>query len=317
MGKNLSRIYSGEIEGIEARLIEVEVDINVGNHSFNIVGLADKSLNEARDRVNAALKNSNIKPPSHENRRITVNLAPADIKKTGSQYDLAIAIGYLLATQQILTFDPRKNIFLGELALDGRLRPINGSLNIAQMALSLGFDSIFLPRENAQEASVVQGIKIVAIDTLRELIDIIENKKDLNVTIFKKQEYLHIDSPDFSEIKGQHNAKRAMIIAAAGGHNILMVGPPGVGKSFLASAVLGVMPKLTMDEAIEVTKIWSAAGLRPSRLIQARPFRAPHSTASAVAVIGGGQDPRPGEISLAHRGILFLDELPEFQKKNS
>ncbi len=314
MLKNLARIYSAELEGINARLIEIEVDLNVGLHAFNIVGLADKALNEAKERVNSALKNTGVKPPNRENRKITVNLAPADVKKAGSQYDLAIALGYLLSTGQMKGFETKDKIFLGELALDGRLRPIAGALNIAQMAKEKKCHYVFLPAENANEAAVVSGIKIIPLNNLSEAIEFLEEKRKIEPAIFNpeaKTEYL---GTDFSEIKSQENAKRAITLAAAGGHNLLMIGPPGVGKSLLAQAMVGILPELTHEEAIEVTKIYSAAGLNPGGLIKARPFRTPHQTASLIAVVGGGTYPRPGEISLAHRGVLFLDELPEFPK---
>jgi len=313
--KNLAKVHSAELEGIDAKLIEVEVDINVGLHSFTIVGLADRALNEARERVNSALKNSGAKPPNRENRRITINLAPADVKKAGSHYDLAIALGYLLATKQIKTFETADKIFVGELALDGRLRPVNGALNIAQMASNSGLKYFFLPKQNANEAAAIRGIKIVPLENLGDAIAILEERRDAEVIkspnpVTEKKSFF----PDFSEIVGQENAKRALTIAAAGSHNILMIGPPGVGKSMLARAFAGILPNLTIPEAIEVTKIWSAAGLSPGRLVEQRPFRMPHQTASITALMGGGQDPKPGEISLAHRGVLFLDELPEFQR---
>lgn len=314
MSRDIARLYSAELDGIDARLIEVEVDINIGLHAFNIVGLADKALNEAKERVNAALKNSGIKPPNQENRRVTVNLAPADVKKTGSQYDLAIAVGYLLATGQIKKFDPREKLFLGELALDGGLRPISGSLCIAQMAKTFGFKKIFISTANANEAAAIPDIDILPVANLIELIGALEERCVIVPKIFTPKTDSGFNFPDFSEIKGQGNIKRAITIAACGGHNILMIGPPGVGKSFLAQALGGVLPELSLDESIELTKIWSAAGFRLGGLMRRRPFRAPHHTASGAALIGGGQDPRPGEISLAHRGILFLDELPEFSK---
>ena len=314
MANNLAKLYSAEIEGVLARLIEIEVDLNVGLHAFNIVGLADKALNEARERVNSALKNSGVKPPNRENRKITVNLAPADVKKAGSQYDLALALGYLLATKQIKEFEVGDKIFIGELALDGRLRPVNGALNIAQMAERAGFKYIFLPKENANEAAAIIGAAAIPVATLTEAIDILEERCPIVPAVYSETRETKIDAPDFSEIKGQEHAKRALIIAAAGGHNVLMIGPPGVGKSLLARALTGILPGLSREEAIEITKVWSAAGRPTGGLVRHRPFRAPHQTASLVAVVGGGSDPRPGEISLAHRGILFLDEVPDFQK---
>lgn len=314
MLKNLARVYSAELDGIKAKLIEVEVDLNVGLHAFNIVGLADKALNEAKERVNSALKNSGIKPPNRENRKITVNLAPADVKKTGSHYDLAIAIGYLSATKQIKEFEAGNKIFIGELALDGRLRPVNGALNISEMAEKAKFEYLLLPQQNANEAAVIKNIKVIPLETLQDAIDFLEERKSIRAEIFSPRESEEILAADFSEIKSQENAKRALTVAAAGGHNLLMIGPPGVGKSLLAQAMIGILPRLTLEETVEITKIYSAAGLSPGGLIAQRPFRSPHQTASLVAVVGGGVDPRPGEISLAHRGILFLDELPEFQK---
>lgn len=313
---NVSKLFSAELDGIEAKLIEVETDINVGLHSFSIVGLADKALSEAKERVNSALKNTGIKPPTKENRKIVVNLAPADIKKTGSQYDLPIALGYLMASEQIKKFDSSDKIFVGELSLEGNLRPIAGALNIARLAKKEKFKYVILPKQNAKEAAIVPGIKVVSVESLNELIDYLEDRKAIKFQPPTRIELSDNLNPlDISEIKGQENAKRALMIAASGGHNLLMVGPPGTGKSMLAQALNSILPPLTLDETIEITQIYSAAGLMEGRpYINQRPFRSPHQTASPAAVIGGGQTPRPGEISLAHRGILFLDEMPEFRR---
>ncbi|MDP3947078.1 MAG: YifB family Mg chelatase-like AAA ATPase [bacterium] len=314
MSKRLAKLYSAELEGIQAKPIEVEVDINVGLHSFNIVGLADKALTEARERVNSALKNSGIKPPTRENRKITVNLAPADVKKTGSHYDLAIALGYLIASGQIAPFETKDALFVGELSLAGELRPVSGALAFAQLAKRRGYRRLFLPAANAAEAGIVKGISVFPVRILTEIILHLENKKMLTAVTADFSPSAGASLVDISEVKGQAHAKRALTIAAAGSHNMLMIGPPGSGKSMLAQALNSILPPLTLEEALEVTAVWSAAGLNEAGVKTVRPFRAPHQSASLVAVIGGGTNPRPGEVSLAHRGVLFLDELPEFRR---
>jgi len=312
----LSKIYSAELEGVTARLIEVETDINIGLSSFTIVGLADKAVSEAKERVSSALKNCGIKPPTRENRKITVNLAPADIKKNGSQYDVAIALGYLIASEQIKKFNSNKKIFVGELALDGSIRPIPGVLNICDMARKIGFDCVFIPHKNSKEASIIEGIKIIPVAHLREVIAYLEER----ITIPELERESFILPPqnfsiDISEIKGQELAKRALSISAAGSHNLFMSGPPGAGKTMLAQALLSILPPITQKEALETSQIWSAAGMLIDQpYVSSRPFRSPHHTASIISIIGGGQNPKPGEISLAHRGVLFLDEVPEFHR---
>lgn len=309
---NLAKTFAAELEGVNAKLIEVEVDLHVGLHAFNIVGLADKALSEAKERVNSALKNTGLKPPNRENRKITVNLAPADIKKTGSHYDLAIAIGYLLATKQIKEFDSSDKIFVGELALNGTLRPINGALSIAELTKNLGFKFMVLPDKNKIEAGIIQGITVLPAHNLRQVINILEGSEAVPAPASAPPETNEAFQVSLSSVKGQANAKRALIIAASGGHNLLFVGSPGTGKSLLAEAMISILPKLTLQEAIDITKIWSAAGLGGEGLVRKRPFRSPHHSATTIAIIGGGSNPKPGEISLAHRGVLFLDELPEF-----
>lgn len=311
----LAKIHSAAVIGLEAQPVEVEVDIGRGLPSFLLVGLPDKAVEEAKERVRAAIKNSKARFPSD---RITVNLAPADIPKVGPSYDLPIAVGILAATVQIEA-PPENFLFLGELSLNGNLRKTNGILPMVMMAKKKGYRKVFLPEVNSQEASLVSGIEILPLKSLKDLILYLRGEKKISPQ--KPQPLL--ESPKESEfeydmayIAGQEQAKRALEISASGGHNVLMIGPPGAGKTLLARAIPSILPKMTFEEVLEITKIYSIAGLLSSEtpLLLSRPFRSPHHTASDIALVGGGKWPRPGEISLAHRGVLFLDELPEFPR---
>ena len=312
-----SKVFSAAIVGLDAQLIEVEVDVSYGLRSFDIVGLPDKAVEESKERVNAAIKSINFLPPNHSNFKVLVNLAPADLKKEGSFYDLPIALGFLSVSKQT-KFNHSEKIFLGELALDGTIRPVKGGLSFALAAKRNNIKEVILPKQNAQEASLVGGINIIGVNNLKEVIDYIEGRKIIEPEKTNLDENINsiVYPVDLGHIKGQEYAKRALEIAAAGAHNILFQGPPGAGKTLLAQAISSILPRLTWEESLEVTKIYSIAGLLPQGkpLINLRPFRSPHHTSSEVALIGGGNPPRPGEITLAHRGILFLDEFPEFHR---
>ena len=310
----LAKVNSAAVVGLEGQMVEVEVDISAGLPSMTIVGLPDTAVQESRERVRSAIRNTGCTFPA---KRITVNLAPADLKKAGPAYDLPIAVGVILSSEQA-AFDPAGALFLGELSLDGSLRHTQGILPMVSLAREKGLSPVFVPAADAKEAALIPDITVIPVDSLTQLVAHLRGEIPIQSFVLVQNPLdagiMEETANDMANVKGQEHAKRALEIAAAGGHNLLMSGPPGGGKTLLARSLPSILPRMEPDEALEVTKIYSVSGLLPMDipLITRRPFRAPHYTVSNVGLVGGGRWPKPGEISLSHRGVLFLDELPEF-----
>ena len=313
----VARVYSAQPVYLDTSIIQVEADLSRGLHSFSIVGLPDKAVEESRERVSAALKNAGFSSPKHSSKRILISLAPANIRKEGARFDLPIAMSYLLASKEV-KMETDTVVFLGELSLKGELRGVSGVLSIAKKVYESGHNTLVVPKENAVEAALVAGLTVLPAETLQEVVEHFKTESSFEIEpqpITTIEHSYEEELIDMGDIRGQETAKRGLEIAAAGRHNVVLYGPPGTGKTMLARALQSILPPLSLSEVLEATAIHSIAGTLKAPMLTSPPFRSPHHTSSHIAVVGGGTIPRPGEVTLAHRGVLFLDEFPEFERR--